>query len=145
MFSVQTDFVSAWTKSTGLGIPSWKICISSLFWGIISHQVQTYSFTAKLLRASFFSAMSVGKQMATLNSGELPPFISDGGNQITSLPVVWLPLSLIDGNFSSLSTLACRLAAGHYFIPHHSTASLVFLLYQGGKAEFHLELCERDA
>ncbi|KAM7290134.1 PDZ domain-containing protein 8 [Ixodes scapularis] len=44
--------------------------------------------------------------------------MSDSGNQTTGSPVVLLPPSLIDGgNLSSLSTLACRLAAGHYFIP----------------------------
>uniref|UniRef100_A0A6B0UMH9 Putative secreted protein n=1 Tax=Ixodes ricinus TaxID=34613 RepID=A0A6B0UMH9_IXORI len=41
--------------------------------------------------------------------------MSDGGNQTTGLLVVWLLSSLIDG--CNLCTLACRLAAGHYFIP----------------------------
>ncbi|CAN7996761.1 unnamed protein product [Ixodes pacificus] len=62
-------------------------------------------FTAKLLRASFPSIVSAGKQ--TQNSGQLPPSMREGGNHTTGLAIVWLPPSLIDGgNLSSLSTLA---------------------------------------
>ncbi|CAN7941556.1 unnamed protein product [Ixodes pacificus] len=58
----------------------------------------TYASQAvALLRASFPSIVSVSKQMMTRNSGQLLPSISDGSNQTTGLPVVWLPSSLIDG------------------------------------------------